>query len=405
MQIRQTALWITLAVNLTAQDGEPGYKWLGFQAGTTSFDTQTNLKASPAFGVQGGWLFEQRRYGLRFEGLLSHPKSDLLPGRNLNHTEFSAALLSGLSGDAASRFWPYVGLGLGAISVPKVDPATLDLSTVKAATAHASLGFLHRPVASFIWGVEGRYLFTFANSDLKEIQATAMVGFSWGSPSASRRSEPDPAPAETKTPPPPAEPIIVVTVPPPPVVPAPAPVPMASPAAVPVPMASAPPQPPPPPVVSAPAPIVVQPPAPAPAPVAPAPVPAPVPAPSPAPRGTSDSERTRRLDALRLGDMPKALDLGRKRIEAIPANHWTIRLEIASLPATLKNAVVAFPKGEPDLFIAPIKLKGGKTAYQLFLGDYPSKAEAERAAKTVPAFFLEGGQRPKPYLGAGIPTQ
>jgi septal ring-binding cell division protein DamX len=101
--------------------------------------------------------------------------------------------------------------------------------------------------------------------------------------------------------------------------------------------------------------------------------------------------------------MPRALELGRKRIEAIPAHHWTIRLEIADLPSTLKNAVAAFPGTEPDLFIAPIKLRGGKTSYQLFLGDYPSKADAERAARSVPSFFLEGGQRPKPFSGTGLP--
>ena len=119
----------------------------------------------------------------------------------------------------------------------------------------------------------------------------------------------------------------------------------------------------------------------------------------------ADPHLIERLDALRLGDMPKATDLGRKRIEATPANHWTIRLEIANLPATLKNAVAAFPGQDPDLFIAPIKLKNGKVAYQLFLGTYPSKAAAERAAGAVPAFFLEGGQRPKPYLVSGIPAQ
>jgi septal ring-binding cell division protein DamX len=103
--------------------------------------------------------------------------------------------------------------------------------------------------------------------------------------------------------------------------------------------------------------------------------------------------------------MAKALELGTKHIDALPGQRWTIRLEIANLPSTLKNAVAAFPGKEPDLFIAPIKLKGGKTAYQLFLGDYASKAEAERAAKAVPAFFLEGGQRPRPYQLSAIPAQ
>lgn len=111
-----------------------------------------------------------------------------------------------------------------------------------------------------------------------------------------------------------------------------------------------------------------------------------------------------RLEALRQGDMARAVALGRRRIQAIPAKGWTLRLEIANLPSTLQHAVEAFP-GQPDLFIAPIQLRGGRTAYQLFLGNYASKAEAERAAKAVPAPFLEGGQRPRVLLASEILTQ
>ena len=34
-----------------------------------------------------------------------------------------------------------------------------------------------------------------------------------------------------------------------------------------------------------------------------------------------------------------------------------------------------------------------------------SKAEAEQAARAVPAVFLEGGSRPKPFLVGEIPSQ
>ncbi|MBP7618158.1 MAG: SPOR domain-containing protein, partial [Geothrix sp.] len=198
-------------------------------------------------------------------------------------------------------------------------------------------------------------------------------------------------PAPVVAPPPPSAPLPVVST-----VPEPRPLSTPAPAAKPAPTPVAPPvarplaSPPPPPVT-----VVVAPP--------PAPRPAPVPPPTPA--KAAGPELTRRLDALRLGDMGKALEFGKKHIDALSGQRWTIRLLIANLPATLKNAVVAFPGKEPDLFIAPIKLKGGRTAYQLFLGDYASKAEAERAAKAVPAFFLEGGQRPRPYQISAIPAQ
>jgi len=394
MRTTQLILWTALGASLVAQEAAPGYKWAALQAGSLSPDTQTNLKASPFFGLQGGLLFDERRYGLSFQALVASPKSDLAPGKSLSQSEISASLLTGLSGDAASRFWPYLGLGLGAASIPRIDTLTGEQKTLKAGTAHAALGFLHRPGLGLIWGAEGRYVFTFANADLKEIRAAAMVGFAWG---ARRAAAPRPEPAPAKV-----EPAPVVVAPPPPPLPvvntvpevrplppaAPAAKPAPAPVEVPVARPLASPQPPPVTVV-----------------VAPPPAPRPVPVPQPAPARAAGSELTRRLDALRLGDMAKAVDLGKKHIDGLSGQRWTIRLLIANLPSTLKNAVVAFPGREPDLFIAPIKLKGGKTAYQLFLGDYASKAEAERAAKAVPAFFLEGGQRPRPYQLSAIPAQ
>lgn len=404
MRTRQLILWTALGASLAAQDGGPGFKWVGLQAGSLSPDTQTNLKAAPFFGLQGGLLFDGRRYGLSFQALAASPKSDLAPGRSLSQSEFSASLLTGLSDDAASRFWPYLGLGLGAVSIPRIEAPSGQEKVLKAGTAHASLGFLHRPGLGLLWGLEGRYVFTFANADLKEFQAAAVVGFAWGGRGAVPRPEP-PAPVEPApvvAPPPVVRPA-PAPLPPPSPKPAPEPAPMATPAMVPPPPVAAPVARPmaAPPVPTAPAPAPVPPPV-----VVASPPPAPRPAtPVPAPSRAPGSEVTRRLDALRLGDMTRALELGKAHIHALPGQRWTIRLEIANLPATLKNAVAAFPGREPDLFIAPIKLKGGRTAYQLFLGDYASKAEAERAAKAVPAFFLEGGQRPRPYQINAIPSQ
>ena len=116
------------------------------------------------------------------------------------------------------------------------------------------------------------------------------------------------------------------------------------------------------------------------------------------------SLHTERLDALRLGDIDKTLELGLKRVSAMPSGHWTLRLEVANYSETLKGTVAAFSAGKPDLFVAPIKLPSGRIAYQLFLGEYASKSQARRAAKEVPSYFLEGNQRPIPTLCAGIPS-
>lgn len=402
MHLRHVAVLSVLAMSLSAEEGTPGFGWVGIRAGTLSFDPQEHLKAATHLGGQGGLVLREQRYGFSLEVLASHPVSQFDPTVKLAHNEVSATFLSGLAGDALGRFWPYLGLGLGSMTVASNTPTTLVAETKTATALHASLGLMHRPGAGLIWGAEGRYIITFTSKDRKDLQATAMLGFTWGGPQAMRAVAPSPAPTPAPAPEPPPRPAVepAATSPAPvPVAPAPATVPVEE-AAPPKPVAV---EPPPPPAAPVPEPEPVLPPPPPPAPVL-APVPAKADVEEKVVAAPMVSSLDERLDALRREDMVKALAMGRTRIAAIPPRHWTIRLEIANLPSTLANAVKAFPSGKPDLFIAPIKLKGGKTAYQLFLGDYPSLAEAERAAKSVPAFFLEGGQRPRPFLGTEIPA-
>lgn len=413
------------AGELTILEDAPGFNWLGLQAGTLAFDPVTNLRANGFFGFQGGRVFDGHRFGLSLEALSSHPKSDLLPGQNLAYTSVSLSHLTGFSSDPGARFWPYFGQGLGTLSVPRISSVTTELKTVKAPEVHASLGFLHRPGGGFIWGLEGRYVFAFSNPDLKESRGSVLVGFTWGgaprsaapAPTAppeptagfvstpTARPEPQTAPLPVAAaapealarplksdPRPPAAPAPVVSAPPP----VAQPLPVEPPAPTPRPMEPGS-QPPPPSVVPA-GPVVL----PVPVPVAapPVPIPAPVPAPArseAAQEGSAGAEadRTLRLKALRQGDLATALDLSRAHIQALPADRWTLRLEVATLPSTLKTAVEAFPGGAADLFIAPLRLSGGRTGYQVFLADYPSRAEAERAVRAVPPVFLEGGQRPQ----------
>lgn len=391
MRLSPVALCTAITAALAAQGSEQGFKWVGVRAGSLSFDPSENLKSGPFAGGQGGMVFDQQRYGLSLEGVTSHPESNLDPNSKLNHREFSVTLMSGLR-EAPGRFWPYFGLGLGGYTVAKNPSLPQTTETSMTSTIHASIGFLHRPVGPLIWGMDGRYIVVFSNPGLNTFQGAVMLGFSWGG----KASAPPSRPAAQPPPPPPA-PLPVVEVappppPPPPVMAPPVPVVRTPPVVVPVPMTTAPP-------------------------VAPAPVPTPVPVvaltptPAAAPKPivvsptSDDSELTARLDALLLLDTGKAIDLGRKHLAAMPSSRWTIRLEIANLPATLKNAALAFPGRKPDLFIVPITLKGGQTAYQLFLGDYASKAEAEKAAKGVPAFFLEGGMRPKTFTVNSLPSR
>ncbi len=401
MRIRQLAVCTALATSLFAQDTSPGFKWLGLRAGTISFDPHEQMKAATSLGGQFGMVFDEQRYGFSLEAATSSPQSQLFPGKKPAHSQVSATWLTGLLSGSPGGFWPYFGVGLGSTTVAKPTPSGTDLETSMASALHASFGLVHRPLRGIIWGVEGRYQVTLSGVGLNVYQGTAMLGFTWGGGSPRRPAAAEPPPARVEPPsppvPPPAPPVVAAPEPAPVPAPAPAKPPVAAPMVTPVPMAAKPePLPPPPP----PPPPALPPPALRPAPAQPAPA---IAAPAPAPRPEATSVEAR-LEALRKEDTDQSLALGRKYLATLPAQHWTLRLEVASLPSTLRNAVGAFPGSKPDLFVAPLRIRGGKVAYQLFLGHYATRAEAERAAKAVPAFFLEGGQRPRLFQLTTIPS-
>ena len=119
----------------------------------------------------------------------------------------------------------------------------------------------------------------------------------------------------------------------------------------------------------------------------------------PAALGTSLSER---LETLRRGDMETATRQGEKLLKESHQGTWSLRLEIACQGDTIQRAVGVFPDGKPDLFILPIKLRDGRTCYQVFCGRFPSQAAAEKQAKSLPGIFREGN-RPKPFKLSEIP--
>jgi len=143
--------------------------------------------------------------------------------------------------------------------------------------------------------------------------------------------------------------------------------------------------------------------APAPAAVPPqAPPPTQAVPPAPAPVDTTLASR---LDAIRRGDMSAALAQGAKLLEERPGSSWTLRLELACQPDTVKRAVELFAGEEPDLFVRPMVLRDGRGCYQVFLGQFPSAAAAEKQILRLPAAFRNEGNRPKPYRLDSIPDR
>lgn len=411
-------LGMSLAASPGPEAGGPGFKWLGLRAGTLFFEPPENAGSPFLLGLQGTLVFEGERHGISLDGYQYQTRSSILPGAKPRYQAFSASFLTGLSEDPAATLWPYLGLGLGTLRTTGTDPLTFNQATTRATTVHASLGFVQRSGTALFWGMEGRAIFRLSPRSLQEIQASLLLGYAWGA-----RSAIPPSPAAPPQEPPARRPASTSALPvlqPAPVPPAQDPVPPPRPApatlsadgaaagetaapssshsesvasTAPAPAAEV--------VVSTDGPSATHVPGPASAtPAGPPPGHEAVPRKA-APTASSTEDR---LAALRRGDIPLAQDLSRAYLETLPARHWTLRLEVARLDVTLKNAAWAYP-GRPDLFIAPLQLRDGRSIHQLFLGVYASKAEAEQTLRALPVYFLKDRQRPFPLQVSDIPIR
>jgi len=104
-----------------------------------------------------------------------------------------------------------------------------------------------------------------------------------------------------------------------------------------------------------------------------------------------------RAEALRKGDIELAIRQGEKLAKELPRGHWTLRLEIACQPETLRRAVDLFEDGKPDLWVLPLALRDGRGCYQVFYSHFSSKALAEKAVKKLPTAFHADRNRPKSF--------
>ncbi len=111
-----------------------------------------------------------------------------------------------------------------------------------------------------------------------------------------------------------------------------------------------------------------------------------------------------RLASLRSGNMELALNQGALHLKSLKATAWTLRLEVACLPATVQHAAEMLG-GEPDLWILPMRMRDGKSCYQVMLGNFPSEAAVEKAARKLPTPFHAPGNKPKAFRLDQIPDK
>ncbi len=78
--------------------------------------------------------------------------------------------------------------------------------------------------------------------------------------------------------------------------------------------------------------------------------------------------------------------------KASPPGTATIQILVACSSETVQKAVAS--AGEPELFIVPVNFKG-RDCYRLCWGLYPSESAASSAMGALPAYFLQGGAKPR----------
>jgi septal ring-binding cell division protein DamX len=118
--------------------------------------------------------------------------------------------------------------------------------------------------------------------------------------------------------------------------------------------------------------------------------PTPLPRASPRPpAATSDAGDGRAL--LRRGALPEA---ARAFAGSLAASRSAYSLQIltACAPETVQKAVNA--AGGDELFILPVVLNG-RACFRVCWGVYDSRKGAETALTTIPAYFRQGGARPR----------
>ena len=91
------------------------------------------------------------------------------------------------------------------------------------------------------------------------------------------------------------------------------------------------------------------------------------------------------------GALPDAARAFAHSLAAGARDRYSLQLLTACSPETVQKAAGA---GGPDLFIVPVTLQG-RSCYRVCFGLYGSRQAAEAAIASVPAYFRQGGARPR----------
>jgi septal ring-binding cell division protein DamX len=115
---------------------------------------------------------------------------------------------------------------------------------------------------------------------------------------------------------------------------------------------------------------------------------APVAAPARRPAAAATDDEARAL--LGRGALQEAATAFASRRTSTPGS-FSVQVLVACAPENVQKAISAV--NAPELFILPTRVQG-RTCFRVCWGVYESRAAAEAAVASVPAYFRQGGNKP-----------
>jgi hypothetical protein len=119
------------------------------------------------------------------------------------------------------------------------------------------------------------------------------------------------------------------------------------------------------------------------------------------PQTSSDPEQAlgNARESLKAGRLSDAAQDFVASLRAQPAESHSIQVLLACSPETVQKAARNVP--DDRLFIVPFRYRG-RDCHRICWGVYAGQAEAEKALSTVPAYFREGGSKPRVVAVSGL---
>lgn len=96
--------------------------------------------------------------------------------------------------------------------------------------------------------------------------------------------------------------------------------------------------------------------------------------------------------AIKAGQLDQAITLSQAQVAKIAPTSWMVRVILARQQDLLQRCADLIPEG--DVFLLPLPGRAGNRSYQLLVGPFETRAQAQIALQTLPKTFSNASNRP-----------